>query len=46
MIEAVTISNEELEILCDIVSGWGVKKWVENPGTVKKQSLDRLIAHG
>ncbi|HWX61041.1 hypothetical protein [Bradyrhizobium sp.] len=46
MIEAVTISNEELAILCDIVSGWGVKKWVENPGTVKKQSLDRLIAHG
>jgi hypothetical protein len=46
MMEAFTISNEELATLCDIVSGWGVKKWVENPGTVKKQSLDRLIAHG
>jgi hypothetical protein len=26
MTEAVTINNEELAILCDIVSGWGVKK--------------------
>jgi hypothetical protein len=25
MTEAVTINNEELAILCDIVSGWGVK---------------------
>ena len=24
MAEAVTINNEELAILCDIVSGWGV----------------------
>jgi hypothetical protein len=46
MTEAVTIGNEELAILCDIVSGWGVKKWAENPGAAKKQSLDRLIAHG
>ena len=46
MTEAVTISNEELAILCDIVSGWGVKKWAENPDAVKKQALDRLIAHG
>jgi hypothetical protein len=46
MTEAITINNEELAILCDIVSGWGVKKWAENPGAVKKQSLDRLIAHG
>ena len=46
MTEAVTINNEELAILCDIVSGWGVKKWAENPGSAKKQSLDRLIAHG
>src|SRR5262249_13116277 len=46
MTEAVTINNEELAILCDIVSGWGVKKWAENPGAAKKQSLDRLIAHG
>ena len=46
MTEAVTINNEELAILCDIVSGWGVKKWAENPGAVKRQSLDRLIALG
>jgi hypothetical protein len=46
MTEAVTINNEELAILCDIVSGWGVKKWAENPGAARKQALDRLIAHG
>jgi hypothetical protein len=27
--EAVTITNEELAILCDIVGGWGVK-WTTN----------------
>ena len=26
MTEAVTISNEELAILCDIVAGWSVKQ--------------------
>ena len=41
MTEAVTINNEELAILCDIVSGWGVKKWAEDLAAVKKQSLDR-----
>jgi hypothetical protein len=46
MTEPVTISNEELAILCDLMSGWGVQKWVENPGTAKKQALDRLIALG
>jgi hypothetical protein len=46
MAEAFTINNEELAILCDIVSGWSVKKWAENPGAAKKQALDRLIAHG
>jgi hypothetical protein len=45
MTEAVTINNEELAILCDIVSGWGVKRWAENPSAVRKQALDRLIAH-
>ena len=30
MTEAVAINNEELAILCDIVSGCGVKKWAEN----------------
>jgi hypothetical protein len=46
MTEAVAIDNEELAILCDIVSGWGVEKWAENPSAAKKQALDRLIAHG
>ena len=46
MAETVTINNEELAILCDLMSGWDVKKWAENPGTAKKQALDRLIAHG
>ena len=46
MTEAATINNEELAILCDIVSGWGVKKRAENPGAAKRQSLDRLIALG
>jgi hypothetical protein len=46
MTEAVTINNDELAILCDIVSGWGVEKWAENPGASKKQALDRLVAHG
>ena len=41
MAETVTINNEELAILCDLTSGWGVKKWAENPGTSKKR---RLIA--
>jgi hypothetical protein len=46
MAEAVTINNEELAILCDIVSGWGVKQWSENSGAAKTQALNRLIAHG
>lgn len=28
------------------MSGWDVRKWAENPGTAKKQALDRLVAHG
>jgi hypothetical protein len=46
MAEAVTIDNDELAMLCDIVSGWGVKKWAENPGAAEKQALSRLIAQG
>ena len=46
MTEAVTIDNDELAILCDIVSGWGVKKWAENPGAAKNQALGRSIAPG
>ena len=36
MTEAVTIDNEELAILCDIVSGWGVKKMDRKSGYVQK----------
>jgi hypothetical protein len=46
MTEVATIDNEELAVLCDIVSGWGMRKWAGSPGAVKKQALDRLIAHG
>jgi hypothetical protein len=45
MAEAVTITNQELAILCDIVSGWSVKR-AENLSTDKRLILDRLIANG
>jgi hypothetical protein len=45
MAEAVTITNQELAILCDIVSGWGMKR-AENLSSDKKLVLDRLIANG
>ena len=45
MAEAVTITNQELAILCDIVGGWSVK-WAENLTTDKRLALDHLIANG
>jgi hypothetical protein len=45
MIEPVTITNEELAILCDIVAGWGLKR-AESLVTSKRLVLDRLIANG
>lgn len=45
MIEAVTVTNEELAILCDIVAGWSVKQ-AENLDVDKKLALDRLFANG
>ena len=45
MIEAVTITNEELLILCDIVAGRSVKE-AENLDADKRLVLDRLIANG
>ena len=45
MTEAVTVTNEELAILCDIVAGWSVKR-VENLDADKRLALDRLIANG
>ena len=45
MTEPVTIANEELAILCDIVAGWSLKQ-AENLNTDKRMVLDRLIANG
>lgn len=45
MTEAVTITNEELAILCDIVAGQSRKK-AESLGGDKRLALDRLIANG
>jgi hypothetical protein len=45
MTEPGTIDNEELAILCDIVSGWAVKR-TEKPDAGRKRAIDRLIAHG
>ena len=45
MTEAVTLTNEELAILCDIVAGWSVKH-AENLGADKRLAVDRLIANG
>jgi len=45
MTEAVSVTNEELAILCDIVAGWSVKR-AENLDADKRLALDRLIANG
>ena len=45
MTELVTVTDEELAILCDIVAGWGVKR-AKNLDTDKRLALDRLIANG
>jgi hypothetical protein len=45
MSEAVVITNQELAILCDIVSGWSLK-WAEDLTAEKRVALDRLITNG
>ncbi len=45
MTELVTVTDEELAILCDIVAGWGVKR-AKNLDADKRLALDRLIANG
>jgi hypothetical protein len=45
MTEAVTVTSEELAILCDIVAGWSLKQ-VESLNTDKRLVLDRLIVNG
>jgi len=38
MTETVTINNEELAILCDLMSGWGVKRIGRKSGYRQKTS--------
>jgi hypothetical protein len=45
MTETVTITREELAILCDIAAGWSLKQ-AESLNTDKRLVLDRLIANG
>ena len=45
MTEIVSITNEELAILCDVVAGWSVKR-AESLDADKRLVLDRLIANG
>ena len=45
MTDADTVTNEELAILCDVVAGWNLKR-VQNLGSDKRLTLDRLIANG
>ena len=45
MNEGVTITNQELSILCDIVGGRN-KKWDANLTPDKRLALDHLIANG
>jgi hypothetical protein len=45
MTEAVSVTDEELAILCDIVAGWSLKR-AENLDADKRLALDRLIANG
>ena len=45
MTEAITVTNEELAILCDIVAGWSMKR-SENLDAGKRLALYRLIANG
>ena len=45
MTEAITITNDELAILADIVAGWSVKR-AGNFDAQKQPVLDRLMANG
>jgi hypothetical protein len=45
MTEAVTITSDELALLCDIVGGWSPRV-TDNPNADKQQALHRLIANG
>ena len=45
MAEAITINDQELAIICDLISGWGAK-WDGKLDDDKRQALDQVIAKG
>jgi hypothetical protein len=45
MTDVTTINDQELEILCDLMDGWGTN-WGRNLDADKRQVLDQLIAKG
>ena len=45
MADAITISDQELAILCDLMAGWGAK-WGGNLNAAKREALDQLIVKG
>ena len=42
---AITINDQELAILCDLMAGWGAK-WSGNLSAAKSGVLDQLITKG
>jgi hypothetical protein len=45
MAEAITINDQELAIICDLMAGWGAK-WDGKLDDNKRQALDQVIAKG
>ena len=45
MAEAITIDDQELAIICDLMAGWGAKSDGKLDGN-KRQALDQVIAKG
>jgi hypothetical protein len=45
MAEAITIDDQELAIICDLMAGWGAK-WDGKLDGNKRQALDQVIAKG
>jgi hypothetical protein len=45
MAEAITINDQELAIICDLMGGWGAK-WDGKLDDNKRQALDQVIARG
>ena len=45
MADTITINDQELAILCDLMAGWGAK-WSGNLNAAKRALLDQLITKG